>query len=472
MTSEAIDHLRKVVGPDSVITDPREMEPYVTSWRDNWRGRVAMVLRPATVDELVSTVRYCAEWRIPMVPQGGRTGVTGAAQPRMNGNEVVISMERMNRIIGLDPENETITVEAGCILADVRAAADEAGLLFPLSFGAVGSCLIGGVVSTNAGGINVLRYGNTRNLVLGLEVVLPDGQVWDGLRSLRKDNAGYDLKQLFIGSEGTLGFVTKAVLRLVPKPRSSVSALVAVDNPATAVRLLRRARSDFSETLTAFELIEARCVDITLEHLGESDSIRPGKAPWYCLIEVSGPASQETCLEAVTAFLEAAYPDEVSDARVAMSQKQSDALWRMRESIPDAHNRAGNSIKHDISVPVSHIVRFLDESETELRARYPSYRSFTFGHLGDGNLHFNPLIEPESGDPSELRRDVNRIVHDVVSRHGGSVSAEHGVGQVRLSEIERYRSDVELMLMRRVKDALDPDNLMNPGKVLRERSKP
>jgi FAD/FMN-containing dehydrogenase len=324
------------------------------------------------------------------------------------------------------------------------------------------------VISTNAGGINVLRYGNTRNLVLGLEVVLADGEVWDGLRALRKDNAGYDLKQLFIGAEGTLGIVTRAVLRLVPRPRSSVSVLVAVPDPVTATRLLRRAQGDFSETLTSFELLEAPCVTMTLDHLGGGDTMVPGVSPWYVLIEVSGPADQASCENTVQRFLEAAFPDEVSDARLAISPAQADALWTMRESIPDAHNRAGFSVKHDISVPVSRVAEFLRQADAALHSAYPQVQSFTFGHLGDGNLHYNPLIKLDGHDPIDTRREVNRIVHDIVFSLGGSVSAEHGVGQVRLGDVERYRSAVELRLMRRVKEALDPEYLMNPGKILHE----
>jgi FAD/FMN-containing dehydrogenase len=464
-------HFSQLLGRQGILTDPTAMEPYVSSWRDNWRGRVPAVLRPASTGEVAAVVRECRNLGLSIIPQGGRTGVTGAAQPRMDRDEVIVSLERMDGILEIDTDNDTMTVEAGCILGRLREAAAEVGRLFPLNFGAVGSCQIGGNISTNAGGINVLRYGNTRNLVLGLEVVLADGRVWNGLRGLRKDNAGYDLKQLFIGAEGTLGIITKAVLRLEPHPRGGALSFVALREPADALRLLRRAKDTFADNLVTFELLQQRCVDVTLEHLREGEGPRPGVAPWYGLVEVAGQEDDSLYGDAMQRLLENALETgEILDARLAASGRQAQAIWRLRESIPEAHNRLGFSVKHDISLPVSKIPAFLDEAETALRAEFPAIEMFTFGHLGDGNVHFNPLIEARGGDVLDIRRRVNAIVHDLVIANGGSVSAEHGVGQVRLAEIERYRAGVEVDLMRAVKSALDPWNIMNPGKVLRERA--
>jgi len=353
--------------------------------------------------------------------------------------------------------------------AAAREAAEAVGRLFPLYFGAVGSCQIGGAISTNAGGINLLRYGNTRNLVAGLEVVLPNGQIWNGLRGLRKDNAGYDLKQLFIGAEGTLGIITAAVLRLFPLPRGHVTALLGVASPAQALKWVVRAKQACSDHLTAAELIERVCIDVTCKHIPGISDVLPTVYPWYLLVEFSGPDEDATLRAALEHEFQAGFEaGEILDGVIASSETQARMLWRMRESIPEAHKREGISFKHDISVPSSQVPAFLERAREVLEREFPGIRMFSFGHLGDGNIHFNPLQAadrtPGSKD-SDLER-VNRIVHDLVVSLGGSISAEHGIGRLRREELRRYKSSVELEMMARLKRALDPDNIVNPGKVI------
>ena len=461
--------IRTIVGEDGIITDPQAMEPYLNSWRDNWRGRSPAIVRPRTTQEMSRVVQICAATRTAIVPQGGNTGVTGAGQPRENQMDVVVSTARLNRIRAVDVENDTITVDAGCVLANVREAAEAAGRLFPPLFGAVGSCQIGGIISTNAGGINVLRYGNTRNFVAGLEVVLPDGRVWDGLRGLRKDNAGYDLKQIFIGAEGTLGIITAAVLRLFPLPRASATALLAVASPAQALKWLVRAKKTVSDYLTAAELIERICIEVACRHITGISDVLPRAYPWYLLVEFTGQSDQPTLLTALEREFQAGFDaGELLDGVIAASEAQALMLWRMRETIPEAHKREGLSFKHDISVPVSKVPEFLDRACAALQREFPGMRMFSFGHLGDGNIHFNPLQaadRPVNATASDLQR-VNRIVHDLVVSLGGSISAEHGIGRLRREELRHYKSATELAMMAILKRAFDPDNIMNPGKVI------
>jgi FAD/FMN-containing dehydrogenase len=464
-SDQLLSRLTEIVGAKGVIGDREAMQPYMDSWRDNWRGQARAVVRPASTAETAAVVKLCVETRTPIVPQGGRTGVTGASQPHDDGSEIVVSLERMKTIRAIDVENDTMTVDAGCILADVRQAAKDVGRLFPLSFGSVGSCLVGGNISTNAGGINVVRYGNTRALVSGLEVVLPDGDIWDGLRGLRKDNAGYDLKQIFIGAEGTLGIITGAVLRLFPRPVAELTAFFAVPSPAAAVAWLTRIKGAFAEQLTSFELIQRRCVEVTVQHIPGTSNPLSGDSPWYVLLEVSSQLTGshlQDVLEA--AFEQGLAAEEVSDGILASSSQQAEALWHMRESIPEAHKAEGRSFKHDISVPISKVPEFLARAEAGLEGAFPGCRMFTFGHLGDGNLHFNPLAPPGAGDPGDLQR-VNRIVHDLVTALGGSISAEHGVGRLRSEELAHYKSPIEMKLMRTLKQTFDPLNLFNPGKI-------
>jgi len=465
-----LDRLRAVVGPKGWTSDPAEMEPWLKSWRDNWRGAVPLIVRPATTAEVAEAVRICAETGTPIVPQGGNTGLTGASQPHDDMSEIILSTSRLNRIREFDLANDTVTVEAGCVLATIQAAARQHDRLFPLSLAAEGSCQIGGNLSTNAGGTQVLRYGNARNLVLGVEVVLPDGRVWDGLRGLRKDNTGYDLKQLFIGAEGTLGIITAAVLKLFPRSTDVATALVATPDPEAAVALLSRARAAFGEQVTTFELMQRIALDFALRHVpGVVDPLAETH-PWYVLLEVGGQGAPGGLAERMAGFLaEAAEAGEARDAAIAASEAQAQALWKIREAIPEAQNHEGASIKHDVSVPLSRIGEFLRRGEAALEKAYPGVRVVAFGHVGDGNMHFNPA-QPLSADKAAFaaeREAVNRIVHDLAVSLGGSISAEHGLGRLRMAEAERYKPPVELDLMRTIKRALDPANIMNPGKVVR-----
>jgi FAD/FMN-containing dehydrogenase len=465
-----IEHLKSVVGPSAFLEGIADTAPYCQSWRDDWIGRVPLVLRPRTTEEVASIVEICAKGRVAIVPQGGNTGLTGASQPHADMSEVIVSLSRLNQIRELDVENDTITVEAGVVLKTIQTAADAANRLFPLSLGAEGSCQIGGNLSTNAGGVQVLRYGNARNLVLGLEVVLPDGRTWHGLRALRKDNTGYDLKQLFIGAEGTLGIITAAVLRLFPKPSASETAWIAVDNPAAAVKLLGLMKAQLGDTVTVFELICRAVIDFLLAGVpGHADPM-PARHPWYVLMEITGQGAPGSLHGPVSdALAEAVEAGLVRDALIAISGAQSARLWKMREDLAEAQKAAGVGIKHDVSVPVSRIPEFIARTDAELETHYPGIRHCAFGHVGDGNIHYNPLA-PVNWEGSRFageRETVNRIVHDMVIKLGGSISAEHGIGRLRREENEHYKSAVELDLMRSVKQMLDPNGIMNPGKLIR-----
>jgi len=460
--------LSAIVGEANLLTADADVAPFSTDWRDRYRGRPRAVIRPGTTAELAASVCCCAEHAVPVVPQGGNTSLCGGATPHDDGREIVVSLTRMNRVRTVDPDNATLTVEAGATLASVQQAATDAGLLFPLSLAAEGSCAIGGNLSTNAGGTAVLRFGNARDLVLGLEVVLADGRVWNGLRGLRKDNTGYDLKQLFLGSEGTLGIITAAVLKLFPKARTSVTALVALPDVGAAISLLRRLRQSLGDRLTGFELISAECIALTRKEFPSMRDPLPGHA-WYALAQADDPAAQSQ----LGALLESSLGDAIEsgvarDATIAQSEAQAAELWALRESIPEAQRREGPNIKHDISLPVSSIPSFLDQAKAQLDAAFPGVRYVTFGHLGDGNLHYN--LAPPVGVPSGAFLDqaarANRLVYDIVARLGGSFSAEHGIGQLKRDELTRYRSAIEIELMRQIKRALDPHGLLNPGKVL------
>lgn len=459
------DDLAAIVGPGNVLTGP-DMAPYLGEERDLFRGSALAILRPGSTEEVANVVRRCAFERIAIVPQGGNTGLCGGAVP--SGNAVVISTERLNRIRAIDPVNFTLTAEAGCILEAIQAAAEEADCLFPLSLGAEGSCRIGGNLSTNAGGINVLRYGNARDLVLGLEVVLADGRIWNGLRALKKDNTGYDLKHLFIGAEGTLGIVTAAILKLFPRPREIATAFIALNEPKAALEILSRARQASGDAVTACELVPRFGLELGLTHTTDVRDPFAAPHPWYLLLELSSsrPGGLREALEAVLAdTLETGL---VIDAVLAESGDQRKALWRIRETIPRAQKKEGGSIKHDVSVPVSRVPEFLAQATKAVEEALPGLRVCAFGHLGDGNIHFN-LTQPKGADKQEFLAEwerMNRVVHDIVSAMDGSISAEHGIGRLKVAEMARYKSDVELDLMRRVKAALDPDAIMNPGKVL------
>lgn len=457
-----IEDLKHAVGEANVFTAAADMAPALTDWRGRYRGQACCVVRPADTAEVAAVVRACLAAGAPIVPQGGNTSLCGAATPDDSGRAVVVSLVRMNRILAVDAQNDTICVQAGCTLAAVQDAARAAGRLFPLALASQGSCLIGGNLSTNAGGVHVLRYGNTRELTLGLEVVLPDGQVWDGLRALRKDNTGYDLKHLFIGAEGTLGIITAAQLKLFPLPRRQTTCWLNVASPAAAVDLLGRAKTAFDAQLTAFELVSEVALGLVLRHI--PDSRRPAaESPWYVLAEFSD--AEPAAVEAWLAGLLAA--GLVGDGVIAASETQAARLWALRESISEAQKREGISIKHDVAVPVSRLPEFLVQAGAALQAAFPGIRVVTFGHVGDGNLHYN-LSRADSQENAAFlasQPEVNRIVHDTVHALGGTISAEHGIGQLKREEILRYKPAVEIELMRTIRRALDPRGLMNPGKL-------
>jgi FAD/FMN-containing dehydrogenase len=465
-----ISRLGDAVGPQGIYTDPAELEPYVVDWRGIYRGTAAAVVRPANVEQVAAIVKICAETKTPLVPQGGNTGMCGATVPDAKINPVVIALGRMNRIRNVDPLNNTMTVEAGCVLANIQRAAADVDRLFPLSLGAEGSCQIGGNLSTNAGGVNVLRYGNTRDLVLGIEAVLPDGRIWNGLRSLRKDNTGYDLKHLFIGAEGTLGIITAAVLKLFPRPSANATAWMAVPDPDAALNLFSLLRQRFGDRITAFELMSRACVELVMRHIpGTRDPLHTPHQ-WYVLTELGDSSPGDTLRSELESALEKAMEARlVIDATLAENQGQSKAMWRIRESIPEAaRGEAGMLYRHDIAVAVGEIPAFIRDGQAALEKHFKNPHIICFGHLGDGNLHYNTYIEGRLRSDAAAREanDVTTVIYDIVKQYKGSFSAEHGIGIAKVEELVRYKDPVEIDLMRTVKRALDPAGIMNPGKVL------
>ena len=460
--------LKSIVGEANVLTADADVASYVTDWRERYRGRARAVVRPGSTDEVAAVVRCCAGHRVPVVPQGGNTGLCGGATPHATGDEVVLTLTRMNRVRAIDADDATMTVEAGMPLASVQQAAAAAGMVFPLSLASEGSCVIGGNLSTNAGGTAVLRYGNARDLVLGLEVVLADGEIWNGLRGLRKDNTGYDLKQVFLGSEGTLGIITAAVLKLFPSPRTSATAWVALSDVSAAIALLRAMRQAIGDRLTGFELVSRDCIALARAQFPALPDPLPGH-PWYALVQADDAASHSPLsTEIETALAEAIEAKIALDAVIAGSEAQAAGLWALREHIPDAQKREGPNIKHDIGVPIARIPAFLARAEQALDAAFPGVRYVVFGHLGDGNLHYN-LSAPPSIDAAVFIEHTGRataIVYDLVAEFGGSFSAEHGIGQMKRDAMARYKAPIELELMRRIKRALDPHATLNPGKVV------
>ena len=463
-----IETLADIVGAQNVITDAETMHPYLGDWRGRYRGAARCVVRPGTTAEVSAIVRACSAAGVAMLPQGGNTSHCGASIPDKSGKTVLISLSRLNKVRAVDAANNTITVEAGCVLQNLQEAALAVDRLFPLSLAAEGSCQIGGNLSTNAGGVQVLRYGNARELVLGLEVVLPDGEVWNGLRGLRKDNTGYDLKQLFIGAEGTLGIITAAVVKLFPLPQSTATAWLAIASPQAAIGLLNGLQAAFGAMLTACELVSDISLGMVLKHIPGAQAPLE-KSPWYLLVELSGSGEEAALRDALATFLEPALESgEISDAVLAQSVDQAKRLWNLRESISEAQKIEGFSIKHDISVPVSRIPEFLERAGSALQHAWPGIRIVAFGHVGDGNLHYNQS-KPEAGENAAFiaaQPQVNEMVHDIVHQLGGSISAEHGIGQLKREEILRYKSPLEMQMMRTIKQAFDPRGLMNPGKVV------
>ncbi len=472
-STKIFDHLRarleELLGPRGVVADSESLAPHLCEQRGRYQGWAPFMATPASTEEVAAVVRHCAEAGVAIVPQGGNTGLVGGAVPFREDGAILLNLRRLDRIRDLDPVDYSITVEAGCILQKVQEAAAAADRLFPLSLGAEGSCQIGGNLSTNAGGIQVLRYGNMRDLVLGLEVVLPDGRVWHGLRALRKDNTGYDLKQLFIGAEGTLGIITAATLKLFARPRERVTAFVAVRELEAAVEMLALARRATGEAVTACELIPRRALDFSLRH--GSGIVDPLSEPhdWYLLIEACAGSAGGGLKNAVETMLGEAYEAGlVTDATIAASEAQAAAFWRLREVMVPAQGPEGASIKHDVSVPVSQVPTFIRRASAAVEALIPGIRPYPFGHIGDGNVHFN-LTQPVGADGAAfLARwdEVNHLVHEIVVGLGGSISAEHGIGCMKVAENLHFKPEVELDLMRKLKAALDPQGLMNPGKVV------
>ncbi|MCO6418864.1 FAD-binding oxidoreductase [Siccirubricoccus sp. KC 17139] len=468
LPSPLLDRLAALLGPRGILTEAADLEPHLADWRALYRGKTPCVLRPASTQELAEAVKLCAAAGAPLVPQGGNTSMVGGGVPDEGGRQIVVSMARMNRVRDIDPLDMTMTAEAGVVLKAAQDAAAEAGCLFPLSLGAEGTATIGGVLSTNAGGNTTVRYGNARELMLGLEVVLPDGQVWNGLRRLRKDNTGYALRHLFVGAEGTLGFITAAVLRLFPRARESEVALCIVRDEAAALALFRRVRDRDETAVRAFEYMSGTGVELYRTQI-EGGTVPLTGGEHYVLVDLASSrpdAGLRALMEAV--LEEALEAGEVLDATIAESEAQRAALWRIREEHPEAQKREGASVKNDVSVPVSRTPELIRRSSAALKAMIPGSRPVPFGHLGDGNIHMNLQQPPgmQAADFLARSHDIMDTVNEIVRELGGSFSAEHGIGRLKTDMMESWRGGAELDVMRRVKAAIDPRGIMNPGKVL------
>ena len=465
-----LDALRAAVGEAGIITDENDKAPYLNDERGYYTGASPMIVRPASTDEVSVVVDICNATRTPIVPQGGNTGLCGGATPYEHGSEILLSMTRMNAIRDIDVLNYTITVEAGVILANVQKAAEENDRYFPLSLGGEGTARIGGNLSTNAGGTGVLRYGPARDLCLGIEAVLPDGRIWNGLNGLRKDNTGYDIKHLFIGAEGTLGVITAACLKLFPHPADIQTAFVAVENQHAAVELLARARRITDDRVVTFEYMQREAIQLALNHIADTRDPLPNIYSHYVLMELAAGEAAATGLRGVmeTVLEDAMNDGLVLDAVLAESGQQSGDFWKIRETIPEAQKFEGASSKHDISVPVSGVADFLVDAVADLQNFMPGIRPCAFGHVGDGNIHFN-LSRPANMSDEEFRSkefEIHKIVYDRTVAMGGSISAEHGIGRLRRGDLETYKSPVALDVMRTIKATLDPNGIMNPDKVL------
>lgn len=468
MPEALLNLLQQTVGAAHVLTEG-DLSAFEQDWRKRYRGRALAVVRPGSTAEVAQVVKHCVAHRVSLVPQGGNTGLVGGSVPSDSGQQVLLNLGRLNRIRDVDATNLTLTAEAGCILKQVQDAASERALLFPLSMASEGSCTIGGNLATNAGGTQVLRYGNARELCLGLEVVTAQGEVWHGLKGLRKDNTGYDLRDLLIGSEGTLGIITAATLKLYPQPVARCTALAALPSLDAALQLLQLARQQLSSHLTGFEVMNDLSLALVAQHFPQ---ISQGLAasPWKVLLELSEPQDEATGRALLETLLADAIEAHcVSDAVVAQSLQQSAQLWHLRESIPLAQAQEGLNIKHDIALPISRIPAFVAHTDALLAYHVQGIRLVNFGHLGDGNLHYN-VQAPVGCDPAVFLQEhesaVNHIVYEAVTAHGGSISAEHGIGQLKRETLVNYQSPVALQMMRAIKQALDPNGVMNPGRVV------
>ena len=461
--------IRAIVGDRGILTDPSDTGSYSEDWRRLYQGRTAAVIRPGTTEELAAVVRLCAQAGAPIVPQGGNTSMVGGAVPNEDGSELVLSTSRLNRIRALDPVDMTLTIEAGVTLKAAQIAAAEAGCLLPLSISSEGTAQIGGVLAVNAGGNNTVRYGNARDLVLGLEVVLPDGEIWNGLRRLRKDNTGYCLRQLFVGSEGTLGIITAAVLKLAPQPKETAVALCSVGSAEAALALFTRFQAHDAASINAFELMSGLGMSFVLEHIPGAVLPLDSGSPFYVLVELASPRPNAGLRAMLEHVLEQALHEEiVYDAAIAESDSQRAAMWKLREEHSEAQKREGASIKNDVSVPVSKVPAFIREATAACEALMPGVRVVPFGHMGDGNIHFN-LEQPVGSDGAVFLSQDHAImdaVNAVVRVYDGSFSAEHGIGKLKPYMMPDWRGGAELGLMQRIKAAIDPGGIMNPGKVL------
>ena len=468
-TPELIARFREIVGPEHALTDPDQQLPYLREWRDLFIGQAPVVLRPGSTEEVSRILALANEARVGVVPQAGNTGLVGGQIPFQTGNEIVVSVSRLKQIRDINPAAYVMTVEAGLTLAECRAAAERADRLFPLSLPSEGSCQIGGNLATNAGGVGVLAYGNARQLVLGLEVVLADGRVVPGLKALKKDNTGYDLRDLFIGSEGTLGIITAAVLRLFPRPAEGATAMVALAEISHALDLFSLAQETAGRSVTAFEFIPRICIEFVLRHIPGTREPFPKAYPWYVLMEISGAKPDGQAARDMEDVLgQAAERGLLLDAVLASSLTQARELWRLRESVSEAQKPEGGNIKHDVSVPIARIAEFIERADRIVESICPGARPLPLGHFGDGNVHYNVAqpIGMEKERFLELWDKISSEVHALVVEMGGSISAEHGIGRMKRGDLERYKSPVELDLMRRIKAAFDPNGILNPGKVL------
>ena len=465
-----IDQLIQLLGKSSVLIDDQEKLPYLTDWRKRFSGRALAVLLPKTTEEVAQIVQLCAAAKVAIVPQGGQTSFCGGATPDNSGTQIILNLKRMNQIRELDAANQTVTVEAGCILQSVQEKAAAQDFLFPLSLGAEGSCMIGGNLATNAGGTNVLRYGNTRDLCLGLEVVTAKGEIWNGMKGLRKDNTGYDLRDLFIGSEGTLGIITAAVMKLYPLPISQWTTLVATQDIASTIALLNLFQKRATALLTGFEMMTQESLGLNEKHFPHMANPLKGKPPYTVLIELSDHESEEHVRQLLEAILEEAFSSGlISDAVIASNLSQANSFWHMREHITLAQAEEGANLKNDITIPLSSLDSFIQETDLLIRSQYPGVRIINFGHLGDGNLHYN--IAPPIGDEAKAfnlsnEKAIYKLVNAQVERYKGSISAEHGIGQLKLGDLRAHKGVVAHDLMKALKTALDPQNILNPHKVV------
>lgn len=473
MSSSAfISHCQTVLGQQYVLLDDSDKAPYLSDWRNRFHGKALAILLPSSTEQVAEIVKACNQAKISIVPQGGHTGMCGGATPNDSGHQVVINLKRMQAIRGIDISNQTIVVEAGCILQNLQEAAKSHGFLFPLSLGAQGSCQIGGNLATNAGGTNVLRYGNARDLCLGLEVVTAQGEIMQGLRSLRKDNTGFDLRDLYIGSEGCLGLITAAVMKLYPQPLAQWTALVAVPNIPATISLLNLFQKRTAALLTGFEMMSKDSLNLTAKQFPHMKNPLSNDPAYTVLVELSDHESEEHARNLMESVLETAFESGLaSDAVIANNLSQAKSFWTMREHITMAQAQEGANLKHDISLPISALDAFITETDDVIRGKFAGVRIINFGHLGDGNLHYN-IAPPLGHDPKIFNGSHEKTIHDIVythvDKHHGSISAEHGIGQLKLPDLEAHRGSVAHQLMRSVKRALDPNNIMNPGKVISE----